>query len=40
MNITDDVAEYEMPAIQDGIEYSFYIQFVKDSDGIWKLRFF
>lgn len=40
IRITDDVAEYEMLATQDGVEYSFYVEFVKDSNGVWKLRFF
>jgi YVTN family beta-propeller protein len=40
IKIYDDVAECEMLAIQDGVEYSFYVEFVKDSNGIWKLRFF
>jgi YVTN family beta-propeller protein len=40
IKITDDVAEYEMLATQDGTEFSFYVEFVKDSNGVWKLRFF
>jgi hypothetical protein len=40
IRITNDVAEYEMLAIQDGVEYSFYVEFVKGSNGVWKLRFF
>jgi len=34
------VAEYQMIAIQDGIEFSFYIKFVKDGEGIWRIYFF
>ena len=40
IRITDDVAEYEMLATQDGVEYSFYVEFVKDSYVVWNLRFF
>lgn len=38
--VRDRVAEYEMIAMQDGIESSFYIEFIKDFDGIWKIYFF
>jgi hypothetical protein len=33
-------AEYEMWAEQDGQTYSFYILFVRDADGIWRIEFF
>ena len=34
------VVEYEMLVIQDGSERSFYIEFVIDIDGIWRINFF
>ncbi len=34
------MAEYEMWAEQGGQMYSFYILFVKDPDGIWRIDFF
>ena len=34
------IEEYEMWAEQDGQTYSFYILFVKDADGIWRIQFF
>jgi PKD repeat protein len=40
VEVQNRVAEYEMLAVQDGIESSFYIKFVKDFDGIWKIYFF
>ncbi|MDA8240530.1 MAG: PKD domain-containing protein [Nitrospiraceae bacterium] len=40
VKVTDDVAEAEMSAVQDKSEYSFYVEFVKDSNGVWQLRFF
>jgi hypothetical protein len=38
--VTNDVAECKMLAVQEGVEYSFYVEFVRDSNGIWNLRFF
>jgi len=40
VQIDDRVAEYEMWAEQGGQMYSFYILFVKDADGIWRIQFF
>ncbi|MFZ5907351.1 MAG: DUF1566 domain-containing protein [Nitrospirota bacterium] len=36
----DNLAEYEMPGIQDGIVKSFYVEFMVDIDGLWKINFF
>jgi len=33
-------AKYHMPATRDGKAVSFYIEFYKDEDGIWKINFF
>jgi hypothetical protein len=32
--------EYDIRAIRDGIENSFYLLFVRDKDGLWKIRSF
>ena len=40
IRVVGQVAEYQMIAIQDGIEFSFYIKFVKDGEGIWRIYFF
>jgi len=40
IDIGDNVAEYEMTATQDGQTFSFYVEFVRDTDGIWRLRFY
>ncbi len=40
VNIKDRMAEYEVCAEQDGQMYTFYVLFVKDPDGIWKVAFF
>lgn len=39
-NIRENLAEYEMNAVIDGTEYNFYIKFIKDLDGIWRIYFF
>jgi len=33
-------AEFEMLRVSDGVEVSFYILFVRDGSGIWRLRTF
>lgn len=38
--LANGIAKYHMNAIQDGIDYSFYIEFIKDINGLWKIRFF
>ena len=35
-----NAAEGDMRIMQDGKEYSFYVLFVKDEDGIWRIRSF
>jgi len=40
VEIRNAVAEYKMMAEQDGQMYSWYILFIKDSDGIWRIEFF
>ena len=32
--------EYDIRTIRNGIEYSFYLLFVRDKDGLWKIRSF
>jgi hypothetical protein len=36
----DGIAEYVMKGEQGGRQYSFYVLFVKDSDGIWRISHF
>ncbi|MBI4681371.1 MAG: adhesin, partial [Nitrospirae bacterium] len=36
----DEIAEYEMRTIVDGIERSYYIEFIRGLDGIWRINFF
>jgi hypothetical protein len=36
----EDRAEYEMIRTEDGERFSYYVLFVRDADGIWRLKFF
>lgn len=40
VNIIGDTAEYDLTATQEGRATSFFVQFVRDSDGIWRLKFY
>jgi PKD repeat protein len=40
VRMVENGAAYEMNAAQDGQVYSFYVLFVMDVDGIWKIRSF
>jgi hypothetical protein len=40
VRIRDKAAEYELRAVQRGTPYSFYVLFVVDTDGVWRLRVF
>jgi hypothetical protein len=36
----DYMAEYDLRVVIDNVTYSFYLLFVKESDGIWRIRNF
>ncbi len=38
--IEDDRAEYEIITIRNGVTYSFHLLFVRDKDGLWKIKVF
>jgi hypothetical protein len=40
VDVHDQVAQYELFSFQDGMELSFYVKFVKDINGLWKIYFF
>jgi hypothetical protein len=40
VRVLDRAAEYELRAVQQGVAYSFYVLFVVDTDGVWRLRVF
>jgi hypothetical protein len=40
VRVLDRAAEYELRAARSGTLYSFYVLFVIDTDGVWRLRVF
>ncbi len=40
VKIEDDAAEYEIKSECSGHTLSFYVKFVKDTDGAWRIRFY
>ena len=36
----ENSAEYDIRATKDGTEYSFYLLFIKDDKGLWKIKSF
>jgi len=40
VRVHERAAEYELRAVQQGTTYSFYVLFVVDTDGVWRLRVF
>lgn len=38
--IEDDRAEYEIITTRNGVSYSFHLLFVRDKDGLWKIKVF
>ena len=36
--IREDTAEYAMLRPRDGKTLSFFVEFIRDGDGIWRLR--
>lgn len=40
IDMDDGEAEFEMLGVQGGETYSFYVLFVLDGDGIWRIRYF
>jgi hypothetical protein len=40
VKVEDNLAEYDMRDLIDGETYSFYLLFLKNKDGIWKIRNF
>ena len=40
IDMYDGEAEFEMLGEQDGETHFFYVLFIQDGDGIWRLRFF
>jgi hypothetical protein len=40
VRVRDGAVEYELRAVQEGVEYSFQVLFILDEDGIWRLDSF
>jgi hypothetical protein len=40
VKIENDRAEYEIITTRDNITYSFYLLFIKDKNGLWKIKGF
>ena len=40
IGMRDNAAEYDLRKTADGKVYSYYVMFVKDEDGLWKIRAF
>jgi len=40
LTVEGNQAEFEMLRISSGVEVSFYVLFVRDNDGIWRIRTF
>jgi len=40
VRVTDGAVEYDLRVVRDGVEESFFMLFVRDTDGIWRLRAF
>jgi hypothetical protein len=40
VSMRDGIAEFALDSEQEGQRYSFYLLFVKDTDGIWRISFF
>ncbi len=40
VSMQDGIVEYVLDSEQEGQRYSFYVLFVKDTDGIWRISFF
>jgi hypothetical protein len=40
IGIRVDLAEYELLVVEDGQTISYYVEFIKDTDGLWRVNFF
>ncbi|MBI3455806.1 MAG: hypothetical protein HY002_08460 [Candidatus Rokubacteria bacterium] len=38
--VDEDQAEYQMIRVDDGLRLSYLVLFVRDADGLWRLKFF
>jgi hypothetical protein len=40
VSLDENRAEYQMIRVDNGVRLSYFILFVRDADGIWRLKFF
>ena len=40
VSFDEDRAEYQMIRVDGGVRLSYFILFVRDADGLWRLKFF
>ena len=40
VRIEDNSAEYEIITTRNGVTYSLHLLFVKDKDGLWRIKVF
>ncbi|MEW6420046.1 MAG: hypothetical protein AB1480_18355 [Nitrospirota bacterium] len=40
ISVKDGIAEYYMKKLENGKEYAYFIYFVRDENGIWKIENF
>ncbi len=40
LKVGDRMAECEMRIIENGSEKAYYVEFVKENNGVWRLNFY
>ena len=40
VKVTDDLVEYDLRTVRNGLLYSFQVLFVKEQDGVWRIGSF
>jgi hypothetical protein len=38
--VRDEHIEYELVSVENGVSFSYYVEFIRDADGVWRLAFF
>ncbi|MFQ5916047.1 MAG: hypothetical protein ACE5JS_22975, partial [Nitrospinota bacterium] len=40
VELRGDVAEYELLVVEESQTISYYVEFIRDTDGLWRVSFF
>jgi hypothetical protein len=40
VGVREDLAEYGLLVVEDGQRISYYVEFIRDADGLWRVNFF